>query len=113
MFGAELLSDNIFSTHNCFSVVLLMFPSSAVDCPPLMNPTGGSVSVSGLRQGFTATYSCNVGYDLMGDSSRTCESTGTWTNSELVCQRESLLSHYQNRLQQYSYTSNLSPTYRR
>ena len=112
MFGAELLSDNIFSTHNCFSVVLLMFPS-AVDCPPLMNPTGGSVSVSGLRQGSTATYSCNVGYDLMGDSSRTCGGTGMWTGSEPVCQRESLLSHFQNRLQQYSYTSNLSPTYRR
>jgi len=113
MLGAEFLSDNQFSAHNCFSVVLLMFPSSAVDCPPLMDPTGGSVSVPGLRQGSTATYSCNVGYDLMGDSSRTCGGTGTWTNSEPVCQRESLLRHYQNRLQLYSYTSNVSPAYRR
>ena len=95
MFGAEFLSDNQFSTHNCSSVVLFMFPSSAVDCPPLMNPRSGSVSVSGLRQGSTATYSCNVGYNLMGDSPRTCDSTGTWTGSEPVCQRESLLRHFQ------------------
>ena len=84
MFGADLLSDSIFPTHNYFSMVLLMFPS-AVDCPPLMNPTGGSVSVTGLRQGSTATYSCNVGYDLMGDSSRTCGGTGMWTGNEPAC----------------------------
>ena len=62
------------------------FPTVAVECPPLMNPDGGNVNVLSRMQGSTATYSCNEGYLLEGDSSRICDGTAMWTGNEPVCQ---------------------------
>ena len=36
--------------------------------------------------GQTATYSCDTGYILVGDSNRTCQATGVWSGSEPICQ---------------------------
>ena len=61
---------------------------TAVDCNALTNPANGQVShTAGTTFGQTATYSCNTGYNLVGDSTRTCEATGMWSGSEPTCQR--------------------------
>ena len=36
--------------------------------------------------GQNATYSCNTGYNLVGDSIRTCQRTGNWSGSAPTCQ---------------------------
>ena len=57
------------------------------DCPPLSNINNGRVSTDGgLSTGQNATYSCNNGYHLTGDSVRTCQENGTWDNEEPTCQ---------------------------
>ena len=68
--------------------VLLLFSSSLVDCPNLMKPPNGSIDIPSLTQGSTATYTCDKGYELKGNSTRTCDSTAMWTGNEPMCQRK-------------------------
>ena len=63
------------------------FLSTVADCGPLTNPANGQVShTAGTTFGQTATYSCNTGYNLVGDSTRTCQATGVWSGSAPTCQ---------------------------
>ena len=58
-----------------------------VDCGTLTNPDNGHVNhTAGTTVGQTANYSCNTGYALVGDSTRTCQATGEWSESEPTCQ---------------------------
>ena len=77
----------IKSVHNVFLL------SSVVDCNTLSDPADGQVSTTGTTFGETATYSCNPGYNLVGDNTRTCQATGNWSESEPTCQRMLLLEH--------------------
>ncbi len=63
-------------------------PSCLRDCGGLSNPTDGSVSYSQTLEGYTATYSCNSGYQVSGSSSRTCQSNAVWSNSAPTCLRD-------------------------
>ena len=56
---------------------------STVDCGSLTDPANGQVDLTSFGQ--TATYSCNTGYNLVGDSTRTCEATGNWSGSAPTC----------------------------
>ena len=59
-----------------------------MDCGALSGPANGQVShTTGTTLGRTATYSCNTGYNLMGDSIRTCQVNGMWSGSEPTCLR--------------------------
>ena len=59
----------------------------AVDCGTLTSPVNGQVThTAGTTFGQTATYSCNTGYNLVGDSSRTCQATGEWSGNASACQ---------------------------
>ena len=65
--------------------------STVVDCNALPDPTNGQVSITGTTFGETATYSCNTGYNLVGDNTRTCQADGMWSGSEPTCQSMMLL----------------------
>ena len=59
----------------------------AVDCDTLADPINGQVThTAGTTLRQTATYSCNTGYNLVGNSTRTCQATGVWSGSEPTCQ---------------------------
>ena len=60
--------------------------STVVDCSTLNDPANGQVSITGTTFGETATYSCNTGYNLVGDNTRTCQATGVWSGNEPTCQ---------------------------
>ena len=60
---------------------------TVVDCGSLTDPGNGSVTLTvGTTLGQTATYSCNTGYNLVGDSTRTCQAEGNWSGSAPTCQ---------------------------
>ena len=64
--------------------VLIMFVS---DCGPLATLTDGSVSLSsGTTFGSVATFSCDTGYTLNGDSTRTCLANSLWDKAQPTCQ---------------------------
>ena len=58
-----------------------------MDCGNLTGPVNGQVTLTtGTTFRQTATYSCNTGYNLVGDSNRTCQATGNWSGSAPNCQ---------------------------
>ena len=59
---------------------------TAVDCGNLTDPANGQVNhTSGTTFGENATYSCNTGYNLVGDRTRTCQATANWSGSPPTC----------------------------
>ncbi len=59
----------------------MIISATAITCPPLSNPTNGSVSYSnvpGQNNSFSmATYSCNSGFALVGNKIRNCSGDGS------------------------------------
>lgn len=55
-------------------------------CPYLGALTNGSIQQEGIAIGDTATYVCDVGYDVVLSSSalnpRVCQADGTWTGDD-------------------------------
>ena len=67
---------------------------TAVDCGNLTDPANGQVThTAGTTYGQTATYSCDTGYILVGNRTRTCEATGNWSGSAPTCQGILLLGN--------------------
>ena len=57
-----------------------------MDCGNLTDPANGQVALTaGKTFGENATYSCDTGYNLVGDSTRTCQATGEWSGSAPTC----------------------------
>ena len=63
-----------------------------IDCGGLANPEGGQVTfASGVVMivdtglNAEATYSCDEGYSLDGDQTRTCQESGEWTGAAPTC----------------------------
>ena len=76
-----MTSSRCSNLHNIFLIL------TAVDCGNLTDPVNGSVNhTTGTSLGQTATYSCDPGYNLVGDSPRTCQATGNWSGSAPTCQ---------------------------
>ena len=71
---------------------------AAVSCGPAPNaPSNGQQSGSGTTFGSTVTFTCNQGYNLQGDSRRTCMADGQWNGSAPTCSRKLLrnqMFHY-------------------
>ena len=75
-----------------YIMYLFSFHSTAVDCGTLNATANGQVShPNGTTFGQTATYSCDTGYDLLEDITRTCQADGVWSGSEPTCISESNL----------------------
>ena len=57
-------------------------------CPDLTTPANGNVNQPGNTVETVATYTCNNGYVLVGDESRTCRENGKWTGEDPTCVRK-------------------------
>ena len=53
-------------------------------CPRLDPPENGSVHTTGTTVNSTANYTCNYGYELMGNKNRTCQNNG-WDGNPPTC----------------------------
>jgi len=63
-----------------------------VSCPSLTDPKNGvmicTLGVDGIPSyGDTCDFTCSTGYELTGSDTRTCQSDGSWSGSEIVCNR--------------------------
>ena len=59
-------------------------------CGTLQYPDNGVVSFKSTTPGSIATYSCFLGYVLVGTRKRTCNSDGQWSGSTPVCRGQVL-----------------------
>ena len=83
----ELMAMSCNAIMTCSRYNYLHLILTAVDCSNLTDPANGSVNhTAGTGLGHTATYSCNTGYNLVGESTRTCQATGNWSGSAPTCQ---------------------------
>ncbi len=57
-------------------------------CGDLEPPVNGEVSADNTTVGSTATYSCNEGYRLRGESTRNCQGDAVWSGEPPVCECE-------------------------
>ena len=64
------------------------YNNAGFSCGRLDSPENGRVSLSGVSPGSVATYTCNVGFDLVGVTTRVCLSSGQWSGDAPVCQGE-------------------------
>ena len=49
------------------------------------NPDNGTVLISSSTEGGVATYFCDNGYELEGNTSRECLLDGQWSGNGAVC----------------------------
>ncbi len=54
-------------------------------CGNLEPPQNGNIEISGNSFWDDATYSCDVGFVLVGEGVRTCEASGFWSGVEPFC----------------------------
>ena len=82
-----LTTENYVTSSRCINLHDNLLPLIlTVDCGNLTDPANGKVDHSaGTTVGQTATYSCNTGYNLVGDSTRTCQASGNWSGSAHTC----------------------------
>lgn len=68
--------------------IKIIFCSSAErECDELPNPEHGVVQMTGKLFNDKATYSCEIGYQLIGRDHRTCHATGMWSGAEPFCKQ--------------------------
>merc|ERR1719259_249244 len=61
---------------------------SIVTCPRLTAAKNGKKRCSdGTNYQSQCKFNCNLGYDLIGESVRTCLASGVWTGAEVACER--------------------------
>ncbi|XP_078575821.1 uncharacterized protein LOC144861696 [Branchiostoma floridae x Branchiostoma japonicum] len=65
-------------------VSILQGPCPGVQCPTPTPPENGAVNGGNSYQNVVQ-FTCNHGYQLIGDSSRTCQADGTWTGADPTC----------------------------
>ena len=82
---------NIFRyVDMCLYIKCSVLPSiRAAECDNLPDPPFGDVSLSGNSVDDVATYVCDHGFELVGQSTRTCQQlnaqTADWSGEEPVC----------------------------
>ena len=67
--------------------VYISFPPVAV-CGFLPDPENGTVTINGTVPGSIATYTCDPGFNLIGDEQRVCQANGNWSENEPLCQSQ-------------------------
>ena len=81
LFRAQCYIDTYLNHLHIFLIL------TAVDCDSLTDPTNGQITLTaGTTLGQNATYSCNTGYNLVGESTRTCQASGNWSESAPTCE---------------------------
>ena len=64
-----------------------------IQCDNIVAPANGEItSCSSGRvgvgyEGDACSFTCNSGYELTGSDTRTCQSNGSWSGSDVMCSR--------------------------
>ena len=65
---------------------------NCIDCGQLTPPMNGFLFLNGTSFESVAEYSCETGYDLIGEESRVCTNYSTWSGEDPICQSKAFSS---------------------
>ena len=69
----------------------LLSSPPVVECSGLSSPVNGAVQMDDPMFSSMASYSCDQGFGLQGDATRTCQADGTWSGATPQCRSELIL----------------------
>ena len=80
------------ATQYSTSLPLTLYILYIVSCPSLTNPNNGTINCSLGDDGVpsfedTCSFTCNTGYVLTSNDTRTCQNDESWSGSDDVCTR--------------------------
>jgi len=85
---------NVITMHCKQNFFIFTFTFIVIDiqCGNLTTPSNGGMSCSSGRvgvgyEGDTCNFTCKAGYELTGNDTRTCQSDGSWSDTETMCRR--------------------------
>ena len=58
-----------------------------VECPAMVDPASGTVSVSSNGSHSLAVFSCVSGYHILGATELNCGDSGTWSDNPPACSK--------------------------
>ena len=78
---------SIITIMACFHIFYyIIFHSLVFLCHTLLTPSNGSlICTDGGKINSTCSYSCDVGYQLIGSSQRTCQPSSFWSGVSTLC----------------------------
>ena len=88
----SLVSYVILLVHS-FTLYVIVIGCNEPDLPSI-GTTGLNVAFNNTRIGSRAVYSCVSGYNLIGNSTRTCQVDGSWTGTPPYCQSEWITDYH-------------------
>ena len=72
-----------------FCLLFFFFQIKGILCEPLQPAPNLKVNTLCSRvPGDSCEFTCEIGYDLIGSSTRTCNSEGSWTGTQPRCDGE-------------------------
>ena len=78
---------------NCKIVWIHLRSFCFSDCGSLPDPVNGVVNTSaGTTYTEVANYTCDIGYNLVGDNQRNCMANGQWSGSAPVCNIKGIIN---------------------
>ena len=66
----------------------IVYTLTVIDCGNPGMPMNGSVTYNGTYVTSVAKFTCDFGFDLIGNSQRVCQPDGTWSNMVPRCRRK-------------------------
>ena len=77
------MNDHCYNLLMYILVIYILYV--VVRCTVLSRPSNGQYTYSGWNYNDNVNFSCNTGYLLRGNSSRTCLSNGQWSGTQTLC----------------------------
>ena len=72
----------------CLWLLWVIIDNAVVVCGSLDSPENGLLAISNITFGSIANYSCDEGYNIMGNEMRLCLESGLWSGEDPICQSE-------------------------
>lgn len=81
-----------YALHSCIRQWSPLHPmiAAAVNCGSLDSPDNGQVTFTSTTFRSVATYSCNVGFELVGETTRRCQANRQWSGTAPICRSKLL-----------------------
>lgn len=76
----------LMNIHSCDLTIIFLSLCTVADCGPLEDPSDGRVMFNSTKFNHSATYTCNDGFELEGNRTRTCQANGEWSGSNSTCE---------------------------